>query len=267
MIIDAYIQHLKDTLGVAIENNISDATYSFHSEFYYNDSADINCTIKMLPGQIELGIVQYPIQIMIECKDKFKEDLMPVLDDFAKYYNEGLISLDSEDYREYYTTSTVVGTFQNDGINRKVALTMDATLICFDDVARVKEIVLTYGANSTDVISIKHLDFAFSFEAETNSTGAMNAPETKSVTKSMARSLNFAFVPLSSVGMDDLLSSIVNRSTTKTYKLKVSFKSSTTTDIVYEEFVELKSGAYASQLKGFPVVRVVFVKSMRSVIG
>ena len=266
MIYDAYKTHLEETLGAAIKANITDATYSFHNEFYYDDKANINITIKALPGQIQLGVVQYPIQLLIECNDKFKDDLMPVLDAFALQYNEQLVSLDDKDYREYYTTSTVVGTFQNHGTTRNVAVSMEATIISFDNVARVKSIELIYGSKEGDVLNIKHLDFSFSYEAETNSTGAMNKPETKSVVKSIARSVNFAFVPLLSEGTDDLLTSIINRENSKTYRLKITF-SGFVNNIVYDNYVEVKNGAYAGQLQAFPILRVSFVKSQFETIG
>lgn len=133
MIYDTYKTHLEETLGAAIKANITDATYSFHNEFYYDDKANINITIKALPGQIQLGVVQYPIQLLIECNDKFKDDLVKVLDDFAIAYNENVVTLENGDYREYYTTSTVVGTFQNRGTTRNVALTMEANIISFDN--------------------------------------------------------------------------------------------------------------------------------------
>lgn len=266
MIYEAYKKHLEEELGQRISVNISDVTYSFHNEFYYDDKANINITIKALPGQIQLGVVQYPIQLLIECNDRFKDDLLPILDDFAIERNEELILLENEDYREYYTTSTVVGTFQNRGTTRNVAISLDASIIKFDNVARIKSIELFYGDTLTDVVSIKHLDFSFSFEAETNSTGAMASPETKSVVKAFARSVNFAFAPLSSEGVDDLLESIINRNTSKTYKLKIVFKG-LSNDIVYDEFVELKNGSYAGQVQGFPMVRVTFVKSKLTTIG
>lgn len=266
MIYDAYKTHLEETLGAAIKANITDATISFHNEFYYDDKANINITIKGLPGQIQLGIVQYPIQLLIECNDKFKDNLMPVLDDFAIQYNEQLVSLNEEDYREYYTTSTVVGTFQNHGTTRNVAISMEATIISFDNVARVKSIQLIYGSGEGDVLDIKPVDFSFSYEAETNSTGAMSKPETKSVVKSIARSVNFAFVPLLSAGMDDLLTSIINRDKSKTYRLKIKFNGFLN-DIVYDNYVEVKSGAYAGQIQSFPILRVSFVKSQTEGVG
>ena len=266
MMDEAYKQHLEDTLGAMIKANISDASVSFHDEFYYEDKANINITIKALPGQIQLGVVQQPIQLLIEVNDRFKNDLKPILDEFAVAYNEKLVELDGEEYREYYTTSTVVGTFQNHGTTRNVALSMEVSIISFDNLARVKSIELTYGNEEADVLEIKHLDFTFTYEAETNSTGAVSTPETKSVVKSFARALNFAFVPLCSEGVDDLLSHIVNSTNSKTYKLKIVFNGFTN-NIVYDEYVELKSGAYASQLQGFPVLRVSFAKSKLTTIG
>lgn len=133
MINEEYIEHLKNTLGEAIKANIPDASYSFHNEFYYDDNANINITVKALPGQIQLGVAQYPMQLMIECNDKFKDDLVPVLDAFALQYNEQTVTLDGADYREYYSTSTVVGTFQNRGTIRNVALTMEVNIISFDN--------------------------------------------------------------------------------------------------------------------------------------
>lgn len=133
MIIEDYIEHLKNTLGAAIEANINGATYSFHNELYYDDKANINITVKALPGQIQLGIAQYPIQLMFEVNEQFKDEFINVLDTFALGYNEQLVTLDGEDYREYYSTSTVVGTFQNRGTCRNVALTMDANIVGYNN--------------------------------------------------------------------------------------------------------------------------------------
>lgn len=266
MITKAYIKHLEDTLGEMIKADISDATFSFHDEFYYDDKANINITVKALPGQIQAGVVQYPIQLMIECNDKFKEDLTPVLDSFAIAYNEQLVTLDNEDYREYYSTSTVVGTFQNRGTTRSVAISMEVSVISFDNLSNIKTISLRFGSDAADVIDIKYLDFTFSFEAETNSTGATGTPESKSVVKSFARSVNFAFVPISSEGVDDLMTSVINRNKSKTYRLTITFNGEDL-NIVYDEYVEIKSGTYAKQLQGFPVLRLSFVKSQLTTIG
>lgn len=265
MIADSYKAYLEEELGGAIKANIEDATYSFHNDFYYDDDSNIRITLKMLPGQIQLGVVQYPIQIMIECDDKFKDDLMPVLNDFALTYNEHLVTLDNEEYREYYTTASIINTFINNGVNRRCSITMEASLINFDNVSRVKSITIKYGSQATDTVSINNLDFTMSYEAETSSTGAVGTQETKSVTKSFVRTLNFAFVPISSAGVDDLLTSVLKRTTSKVYKITVVFKGQT--DIVYDEYVELKSGAYSSQLQSFPVCRVVFIKSKVQEVG
>lgn len=268
MKIETYIKHLNATLGEEyIKANIPDATYDFHNEIYYNKKANIDITVKALPGQIQLGVVQYPIQLMIECNEKFKDELIEVLDEFAIEYNEKSVTLDSEDYREYYSTSTVVGPFQNGGTVRNIAISMEVSVISFNNLSGVKSISIKYGSGNTDVIDINYLDFTFTYEAETNSTGAKSAPENKSVVKSFARSVNFAFVPVSSAGVDDLLTSIINRNKSKTYKLTITFKSSTTTDITYDEYVEIKNGAFAQQLQGFPVLRVSFVKSQLTSIG
>lgn len=133
MINEEYITHLEETLGEAIKANIEGATYSFHNEFYYDDDANINITVKALPGQIQLGFAEYPIQLMIECNEMYKDEIVKVLDAFALQYNEQLVTLDGSKYREYYSTSTVVGTFQNRGTVRNVALTMEVNLSSYDN--------------------------------------------------------------------------------------------------------------------------------------
>lgn len=175
MINEEYIEHLKNTLGEAIKANIPDASYSFHNEFYYDDEANINITVKALPGQIQLGVVQYPIQLMIECNDKFKDDLVPVLDAFAIQYNEQLVTLDDAYYREYYSTSTVVGTFQNRGTIRNVALTMEANIISFDNylMGETKSLSVLIGTEYKEIKGFTgiHYKSQNNYDGSVNNTG------------------------------------------------------------------------------------------------
>lgn len=175
MIYDDYKKHLEETLGAAIKANITDATFSFHNEFYYDDNANINVTIKALPGQIQLGTVQYPTQLLIECNDKFKDDLVKVLDAFALQYNEQVVTLDNSDYREYYSTSTVVGTFQNRGVTRNVALTMEATIISFDNffLGENKTVKVLIGSQYVQIQGALGINYKFqcNYDGTVPSTG------------------------------------------------------------------------------------------------
>ena len=175
MIYDEYIQHLEATLGAGIKANIPDATYSFHNEFYYYEDKNINITVKALPGQIQLGVAQYPIQLMFECNEQFKDELVGVLDSFALTYNEQLVTLEDDSYREYYSTSTVVSTFQNRGTTRNVALTMDAMLVGYNNFIMGESKTLKVKI-SKDYVQLQgvtgiHYKLQASFDGSVPSTG------------------------------------------------------------------------------------------------
>lgn len=197
---DSYIAHLKNLIEAQIAIVTADSiTTDFHDEFSYNDNVDLDVTVKMLPGQIQVGVVQYPGELLISINETCFEEVLEALTRFTIANNEKVVTLDGK-YREYYNTPNVVGTFQNAGINNKTSVSISFSLITFDNIYGLdpEGLTLCCGDESEENLSevIKWLSFTASYAAEPNGSGSYNGDtNVRQVAETASIVYSFTFVP------------------------------------------------------------------------
>ena len=287
-----YIAHLKQKieaeLSIVTNENITNA---FHDEFSYNDSVDMDVTVKYLPGQIQSGVVQYPGEILIAVNEVYFTKVLEALNDFTLKYHEKVVTLGTESYREYYVTPNIIGTFQNNGITNKTAISISFSLITFNNIYGLDPdgLTLCYGEPDTDNLSetIKWLSFAVSYQADGTSLGSKGGDaNVKQVVNTAGITYSFTFVPKKSNNVNkttikNLLRHLLACEKSDTwqgtyininqeYNLSILMDDlfGTATQVVDEETITtnvakniscvLISGTYTQEANGLPIVQVTF---------
>lgn len=269
---NSYITHLQTYITAEINNVATNEVIdsAFHDEFSYNNNADMNVTIKFLPGQIQAGIVQYPGEILIEVNEIYFATLLEALNNFTIERNESKITLDNKSYREYYSTPNVIGTFQNNGLKNCTAISISFSLILFNNVMGIlpDEIAISINNGST-YESIPWLNYAFAYLSETNSTGAISSPQTRQIGETTGTNYTFTFVPRFSINSPQnnkvhqhIWFQIINGSDpNKKYVLKIHDyypETPETSECIIP--CVLHSGSITQQSNGLPIIQVTFVR-------
>ena len=154
---DSYIIWIKNELCNLLEDDIK---VDVHDEFNYNPSANVDITVKFLPGQIQCGVPQYPCELLIEINEEYTAEVVKALTELTIDYNETLLKLNNSTYRQYYTTPNVVGTFQNRGITNNTAVSISTSLISYTNVSMIESLSLAYSSYS-EVINFVNFNFAY----------------------------------------------------------------------------------------------------------
>lgn len=255
---EAYIEYFKGLLDSLKANGVmaQDITYSVHDEFYYEHENDADFVIKVLPGEITKDLVQYPIQIMVDIIDDKTAELRGILDDLAVQLNEKSIRLDNVSYKQFYSTSAILSTFSNGGVNKYNSIYLNVTLIKFTNVLGLD----TLSINTTGVTG-PLVSYSINYEVETESTGAIGSAESKSVGKTFIRTWSFVFVPnTTNAGVNAIINQIKGgTSPNTTFSLAIKFKSDSATSTA--DYV-IKSGTIDQEMTGLPLLRVILCKRM-----
>lgn len=275
-----YIEHIKLNILAAI-NEVSEGeviSSAFHDEFSYNDDVDLNVTIKVLPGQIQSGVVQYPGELMIEVNDLYYPIVDEALNKFAVDLDEDIVTLGGKDYREFYSLPNVIGTFQNNGIVNKTAISLSFSLISFNNVMGLKTdpIVLEEGQiNDKGCLKLavedgassvlKWLNYAISFASDTNSTGGIGAPQTSQIGETTANNYTFTFVPKNNITAHQYLWNqiITGSNSNRKYRLTIPSYDPTAQNPNEAEITidcVMYAGSITGQSNGLPIMQVTFVR-------
>lgn len=261
MINTDYIAYLKSIVDGLINNGgiASDITFGFHEEFYYEYENDVEITVSTLPGQINKGLVQYPIQIKIDVLDKFVNEIKTKFDELVVTLNETTTSLDGVSYKQFYTTSTLLSSFLNRDSRKYNSLIISVTLINYSNILGLN--TLTIGGY--DVLG-PLVSYSIGYEAETASTGAIGTPEVKSSAKTYARTLNLVFVAnTGNLGVKALINQIV-RGTNPNTSITVVTKFNEIDSANVSESYIVKTGSTEQELisTSLPLIRVILIKGV-----
>ena len=255
--IDDYIKFINDEFKSTLEQDIS---VSVHDEFYYNDKSNLNVTVKVLPGQIQCGVVQYPVELIIEVNERFTTEVKEFFNVFAIDYNETLITLGGHTFKQFYATPNVIGTFQDKGVTKNTAISVSASLISYDNSLSIKKIVL----NSDDLKEeIKPISFVLSYFVETNATGSISDPFTKSVGETVATTYTFTTVPKESelfITIIKLMS--LDAKPNKSFELEMYFENFANNKLSIKVPTIIQSGSFSQQTNGLPLLQLTFVRSV-----
>lgn len=261
MINTEYSKYLKATIDALVESGeiANDITFGYHEEFYYEQENDVEITISTLPGQINKGLVQYPVQLKIDVIDKYVDEIKTALDELVVNLNESVVALDGVSYKQFYTTSTMLGSFLNKGSKKYNSLTISVTLINYSNILGLEYLTI----NGVDTLG-PLVSYSISYEAETSSTGAIGTPETKSVVKTYARTYNFVFVAnTNNDGVKALLNQII-RGTNPNTAITMISKFSTIDNSNVTESCIIKTGSSEQELisTNLPLMRVMLIKGV-----
>jgi hypothetical protein len=241
---------LEERIRPYISNDISCA---FHEEFYFNPQAEINFVIKLLSGTIQSGVTQYPIQLMVEVKHEYANELLEILTKFANDYNELVDKIDNVSIRQYYSTPAIIDTFGNDGIDMRTTMSMDINFITFENLLDVENVYINDE-------KIAFLNYNISYAGNVNSTGGLNNAMPgviKQINKSAGNTISLSFVPNAEIkainDIVDIMYNCTNANTQFNIKTQMSGKE-------YNIPCILINGSISKEIRGFPVMQVSFMR-------
>lgn len=260
-----YLKFLnKKIIDILKANNIDDINVSIHDEFYYEKKANVDVTVKFLPGQIQSGIIQYPAEIFLQIEEQYKDNVIDAFNDYISYYNETVETFGNETFKQFYTLPSILSAFQNGATKRIVTAQISLSLFAFKNLAGIKQLVI-------DGENISFINTAMSLVTEQNSSGGLNGIETKSITELVSRTLTFTYVPkivdstnsaASIKFMEYLFKDSIINSTPVNYNtsLSVTIKSIITEDTTFTANWIVKQLDFAQEINGFPTLTVSLIR-------
>lgn len=244
-----YNEWIYNKLSELLNNDI---VLSVHDEFSYDPNANIDIIVKFLPGQIQCDVPQYPCELMIEINEAYFSEVIQKLTDICLTYNESIVELGNEKYRQYYSTPNVVGTFQNRGITNNVAVSISVSLINFTNLFMVKKLSLS---DNDEENEIKFVDFNTAYMVNTNSSGTINDPVVRVVGESTANTYTFTFVAKDSNIVRTIIEQMfLKNEPNKEYFLIVDFGYKAFTNSVI-----MQAGSLSQSVNGLPLIQVTFM--------
>ncbi len=281
---DLYLTHLKEKIDAEI-NLISTEIIktAYHEEFSYNaetaKGSDVNVTVRFLPGKIQSGVVQYPIELLITVKEKFYSTVSEALNEFTLDNNEEIVTLGTAKYREYYLTPHTIDTFENGGLDNYTLINISSSLISFNNVCGLDSLELGLVVNSTaNLESIKWLTFNVSYASDNNSSGSINGDTVvKQVASTAGINYTFTFVPKlgdesehvktintllrqliggKSINNGNLINANINQH----YRLALTMGDLIPDGEAVNIDCILVSGTYSQEANGLPIVQVTFAR-------
>lgn len=166
--IEAAIQKKIDSY---LDNSLalSGLTRGYHSDMFYNNDQyhDIDITIVQSTGDIQREIVQYPVQIMIDCMNELKDEMLKILHKLALEYNEHKTTVAGIDVIEFYKTPAVLTKFNRSGINDYITILLDCSFFEYENLMNIEELVI-------DDETIPFINFAVSYVGNTVASGGLS---------------------------------------------------------------------------------------------
>lgn len=259
----AYVSYLNTLFSSYLSQVLpnTDISVAVHNEFSYNDTADVNITVKLLPGQIQLGIVQYPGEILVEVKEEYQAEVDEALRLMCIDRNEELATIYGGTYMELYSTPNVMGTFQDNGIYNKTAMSVSCALITFSEVMGIAK---TLGVKiGSTWYSTKWVNAAITYVAETNASGAIGAGSVTEVGETASVMYVFTFIPRESNVLHQHLFYQIVHGVTPNKEYTLEFPDYDPSEPDSSEAVIsciVKTATISQEAKGFPVMQVTFCK-------
>lgn len=253
------MQFLKS--NILAEVNADDITFDIHDEFHYNEKTNVDITVKILTGQTQCGFTQYPAELLIEVNENFTREIIEALDKFTVNNNETLIDFGKYTYRQFYSTPTVVGTFQDRGLIRNTAISISVSLISYSNILGLSRILIA-DVEKNNSVSIKPISFAISYLVDTNSTGSVSDLITRSIGETVATTYSLSIVPTNHPVFCSIikLMALEGKANAK-FNVTMYFNEhdeETKFDISIAAIIQ--SGNYTHQLTGLPLMQLTFMR-------
>lgn len=195
---ESYISHINTCISNEIELIIPNTSYSIgcHDEFSYNNDSDIDITVKFFPGTFQNDVLSVSGELLITIKEKMYNDFIEALNEFALDYNEKVVTLGSDTFREYYATPNTIGVLQDRGIQKVVSVSLSFSLNSFTNILGLNaESGVQIKIGSGEYYNIKFLDYLFSFASDINSTGGIGSPIAKQISETCNHNYIISFIP------------------------------------------------------------------------
>lgn len=241
---------LKEIIMPYIEEDI---TCEFHDEFYFNPQAHANFIVKLLSGQIQAGITQYPIQLIVEVEQQYFNEVNEALIKFANDYNETVDKIGNVSIRQYYSTPAVINTFSNSGVDIKTTIAMDISFITMSNLLDIESLTINNE-------NIAFLNYNISYAGNVSSTGGLNDNKPgviRQINKSAGNTISISFVPNTEI---EVVNDIVHLIYTcddinKRFDIKTQLNNET-----YEIPCILINGSISKEIRGFPIMQLSFMR-------
>lgn len=119
---------------------------------------DIKVILKFLSAENTNGIIDLPIQVLVEVNTELQDIVFNILQDIAYEKHQKIetvyISENDIDYafKQFYKTPTTLTTFQNGGVYKTSTMTMDMRIVAFETFATSNDMSLSfkYKVNASD---------------------------------------------------------------------------------------------------------------------
>ena len=146
-----------------ILEDLRDKTVVCNESYDGKTKKDIIVVIKYLSATNTNGIVDLPIQILVDVKSDLQDLIFNVLQEIAYAENQQICSITDGatqnpttlyKFKQFYNTPIVLTQFQNSGAYKSTTMTMDARFVIFTNIATssdmyLKIIVDSSGSNPT----------------------------------------------------------------------------------------------------------------------
>lgn len=253
-----YLEYFKNNIDLIFTNAGKVIKTAVHDEFYYESGEDVNVdfTLKFLPGQIQSGICQYPAELYIQIEEQYKDDVINAINTFIEGVNETIVTLDSFNYKQFYTLPSILSAFQNAAEKRIVTASVSISLFEFK-VCGISSIVI-------DSETIGFVAASMAYVAETNATGGLATTyENKSTAEIATRTITFTYVPMIKTNMTattKICNLLFNASITPNTAFSMTITTSVPSADPFTADWIVKNCDMSQEINGFPTLRVTMLR-------
>lgn len=134
--------------------DIQNTTVVANESYDGKERKDIKIILKFLSGENTNGVIDLPIQVLVEVKTELQDIIFNVLQDIA-YTNNKIVHTfeDKYSFKQFYNTPIVLTSFQNSGAFKSSTLTMDMRIVAFESIATLMDMTLELTLNSTSYLN------------------------------------------------------------------------------------------------------------------
>lgn len=245
--------------------------FDVHLEHFRNSDKPIDITLVFLSGQIQQDVIQYPVQILVECDNNLEKLCGDSLSYMATRWNSQIVKIgpNLDQYRVFYNMPTMTEKFKNTGIYVRSTYTMESTLFTFNEVLDLKRITLetTYN-NQLLTEEINYLNFGLSYLCDTNSSGSIESPKVYNTGETCMSTYTISYVPKMKkerVTLSNFIRKLMcsNEKANQEFTLKIEF------DDGFDDEVEVKciiqQATYTKDYGGWPVYQMSLIRTIEEI--
>lgn len=234
----------------------------YHEDYYYTKGANADTTVINLGGTIQQKVNQRPFQIICEVEDRYRDDLLDAMDDLAYDNNEEIIELEADKngvkrkYRAYFNAPAYTQKFVDYGATKRAILTMDASVILFQNILNIKELKL--GFASTSLEEVKFNSVAVSYMVDPSMTGGVNSTKSLAVGNTASNNIVVSAICKNTAFFKGVISAAMAcTDPDKQVYAQIKFRDDTT----YKLRFIIQACSYAEEVQTFPNMQLTLARS------